>query len=179
LEDERGEALPAHRAWWPFATREICLGTVRVEAPPLAPTPAVIPRPLKATFGDAIQLLGYDLTETTLRPGTEFSVTLFWQGEAPIAASYKVTVQLLSPKGKIVAQDDSVPANWTRPTTGWRPGEVITDEHRLMVDSRVTPGHYALIAALYDEATGQRLPVISGDQPADHILLAELLIEGG
>ncbi len=178
LEDKDGEALPARRGWWPFATKEICLGAVMVEAPPLAPTPGVIPRPLAVTFGDAIQLLGYDLAETTLQPGDRFSVTLFWQGEAPIAASYKVTVQLLSPEGRIVAQDDSVPAGWTRPTSGWRPGEVITDEHTLTVDSQAAPGRYALIVALYAEPTGQRLLVTSSDQPADHVRLMELLIEG-
>jgi len=188
LEDEAGDVVPVHRGWWPVAVKEICLGAVTVEAPPLAPTPALIPRPLAATFeepsapgassGKGIRLLGYDLAEMALHPGQDFLVTLFWRAEAPVAVSYKVTVQLLSAEGKIVAQDDSVPVHWTRPTTGWRPGEVILDGHTLTVDPQAPSGRYALIVALYHEGTGQRLLVSSGDQPADHVRLAELVIEG-
>ena len=55
-----------------------------------------------------------------------------------------------------------MPANWTRPTTGWLPGEYVTDLHTLTLPAELPDGPLTLRVGLYDPATGARL--MAGDQ---------------
>jgi hypothetical protein len=100
---------------------------------------------LNALLGAQVTLLGYDLA-----PGGE--LTLYWQAGAVLGTSYKAFVHALGSGDEIVAQSDHVPAEGTRPTTGWLPGEVIADTHHLALS-----GVTRLAVGLYDEASGQRL----------------------
>jgi len=59
--------------------------------------------------------------------------------------------------GNILAQSDAVPAGWTRPTTGWLPGEYILDVHTLTLPPELPPGQLAFRVGLYDPVTGERL----------------------
>ncbi len=79
-------------------------------------------------------------------------ISLFWQSEAETAVSYRIFVHLLDADGEIIAQSDGEPAQWTRPTTGWLPGEIIVDEHVLDMTDGVE-----LRVGLYDPETGERL----------------------
>jgi mannosyltransferase len=124
-----------------------------------------------ADFGGQIELLGFDLSTEQARAGESVTVTLYWRARQPIPESYKVTVQLLSPAGTLVAQDDSLPAQWSRPTTSWLPSEVIVDPHTLQLGPGVEQGRYALITALYHEQTGERLPVLQEGLERNHGVL--------
>jgi len=55
----------------------------------------------------------------------------------------------LGEDGRIVAQSDGLPADWTRPTTGWLPGEFIRDAHSLTLPAELPPGSYTLVTGLY------------------------------
>ena len=90
-------------------------------------------------------------------------MTLVWRAEAEMETSYRVFLHLVGPDGKLVAQSDGEPANWTRPTTGWLPGEVVLDERVLYVPADAPPGEYVLRCGLYDLATGERLTTADGD----------------
>ncbi len=59
--------------------------------------------------------------------------------------------------GGIVAQSDAAPSEWTRPTTGWLPGEYVTDTHTLILPEMLPDGPLSLRVGLYDPDTGQRL----------------------
>ncbi len=95
-----------------------------------------------------------------LEPGQSLTVTLVWRSEAddtrPTHTSYRVFLHLVPsdphgrPGGAPVAQSDTVPANWRRPTTGWVFGEYITDLHILSIPADTLPGDYVLLAGLYD-----------------------------
>ncbi|MCP4360353.1 MAG: glycosyl transferase, partial [Chloroflexi bacterium] len=87
------------------------------------------------------------------------NLTLIWQTEAVFPANYSVFLHLLGEDGEIVAQQDSIPLQGIRPTTSWRPGEVLSDEQTLPLSPDLPPGDYTLWLGLYDPATGQRLPV--------------------
>jgi len=134
---------------------------------PAPDAPAVL---LDAHFGDALRLTGYALSAQSARPGDALGVTLFWTADAPLAARYKVTVQLLAPDGSLAAQHDAEPANNLAPTTTWTPGQTVGDTHGLIVPSDALPGEYALAVAVYAlDAPGDRLPV-SGDGAGDGLL---------
>jgi len=125
---------------------------------------------LRLTFGDGIELAGYDAPDWAVR-GEPFRVALYWhavcseaRSEAecravePIAADYKVFVHLLTADGRLLAQDDSEPVAWTYPTSRWRAGEYIMDEHWLTLPPDAPRGVVWLSVGLYDPASGARLP---------------------
>jgi len=129
---------------------------------------------LDAQFAESISLLGYDLRAPAVHLGEEIVVTLYWQAQKRIPSSYKVSVQVLSDELQIMAQQDSVPVHWTRPTTAWLPGEIVVDEHVLVLKPGAKPGNATLIVALYDEQGGQRALVEQTGKIADHAVLADL-----
>lgn len=90
------------------------------------------------------------------------SLALVWQSNSETPTSYRVFVHLVDETGQIVAQSDGVPAAWRRPTTGWLPGEIILDEHHLLLEN-VPSGSYELRIGLYDPAAGVRLVLDDGE----------------
>jgi hypothetical protein len=176
LVDAAGTAVSVRRGLSPVTADEVCLGGLILEEPPVAAPPASVAHPVDAKFGDYIQLLGYDLSATSIEPGEALDLTLVWQADASLETSYKVTLQLLSDDQHIVAQSDGIPSNWTRPTTSWRPREVIGDHHSLTVNADAPPGRYSLIAAVYNEKSGDRLPAQFAGNRADHVVLTEIVV---
>jgi len=148
------------------------LGAVQVEEVPRLTTLPPGTLPVNARLGDAIALLGYTLNTHTAQPGGQLQVTVYWRADAPISRSYKATLQALAPDGSLVAQDDSIPARWSRPTTGWLPGEIVPDTHTLTLPQSLPTGSLTLIAALYDERTGTRLLATGADGGESWVRLA-------
>jgi hypothetical protein len=84
---------------------------------------------------------------------------------------------LQSAAGRVERQSDGVPANWTRPTTGWLPGEYILDPHRLTLGDDLPAGEYELWVGLYAPRTGVRVvPSGPGAQADARVLLARLTL---
>jgi hypothetical protein len=112
-------------------------------------------------LGDALVLTGFD-APARAAPGQSLSVVLVWQCTREADRNLKVFVHLVDAQGHLAAQSDAVPANWTRPVSGWQVGEYVTDAHLLPLKSDLAPGEYHLVAGMYDTETGQRLRVASG-----------------
>lgn len=128
---------------------------------------------VEAEFEQGISLLGFDLASRVVRPGASLTVTIYWQADRRVPASYKVSLQLLAPGLRLLAQNDSVPVGWTYPTTVWIPGEIIRDEHSLAISTEAS-GDCTLIVALYDERTGRRLRPEGGS--GDFWVLANITV---
>ncbi len=141
---------------------QIALTAIEIEAQEHRYDMPPMQQSVGAQFESGVVLLGYDLQTPAIQPGGTMTVTLYWQTKEVMAASYKVSVQVLGTGPRIIAQHDSIPANWTRPTTAWLVGEVITDEHVLELTSDAAPGTYTVIVALYEEASSRRLRVEQG-----------------
>jgi hypothetical protein len=128
-------------------------------------TPAAFARsargaiPLAVNFDNLVQLIGYDLDTRRASPGGRLPVTLYWQALAPIPASYQVFTHLESNTGP-VAQADGVPVCWSYPTDLWQPGQIIADQHAILLPSDLPPGHYPLEVGLYLPDTFERLNVL-------------------
>ncbi len=105
--------------------------------------------PADVTFGGRIRLAGYALEPAQLTPGESLLVRLVWQGVAEMTDSYRVFVHLIGPGEAVVAQSDGVPAAWSRPTTGWAVGEVVTETREVAVPADLPPGKYRLQVGLY------------------------------
>ena len=64
-----------------------------------------------------------------------------------------------------MSQDDHVPADNLRPTSGWRPGEVVSDPVQLSLPLDLPPGEYRINVGVYDPDSGERLPLtIEGER---------------
>ena len=108
-----------------------------------------------------------------MSPGHPLTITLVWRAEAETHTSYHVFLHLLGPDGALVAQSDGIPANWTRPTTGWLPGEYVTDARVLTLPADAPAGEYSLFAGLYVPG-GERLTAPDG---SDAIPLTTITVE--
>ncbi len=133
---------------------------------------------VKANFGDRATLLGYDLGPDAVLPGGTLRLTLYWRAEQPMSRSYTVFTHLLDAASRVAAQHDGQPAGWTRPTTGWLPGEIIVDVHELPLAADLSPGEYPLEVGLYDATTDTRLPALdaAGQVVEDRVLLAPVVV---
>jgi 4-amino-4-deoxy-L-arabinose transferase-like glycosyltransferase len=136
--------------------------------------------PIPANFGDAIRLLGYDLST---RPEKYFlDVTLYWQATAPITDDYVMALQLVSP---VPGDDtlrwtyDSWPGHGNYPTSAWLPGEVIRDRYRFRLRAADFPTQaWDLQVVLYRPESG-RLPVfVDGVSAGNRLLLERLRLPG-
>jgi len=140
---------------------------VRVQAWRTTPTLRTVPPsfayPLSRDFRDGIRLLGFDLEPAIPQPGRPLRLTLYWQRRGTIDRSWKVFTQLLDADWQVVAQNDAIPLLGTRPTDQWQPHEVVESTFILHPPPSLSPGAYRLITGFYDESTGKRLPLSSGE----------------
>lgn len=149
----RGYPLPL------LPVRSLWLSEIRVAAPQRQRAVPPMQQRLDATVGEGAELLGFDGPVERIDPSQspELPITLYWRAVGRMPLRYRVTLQLLpldaqsgEPAGPPLAQRDAEPAEGARPTTGWLPGEVIVDPHRLTLPADLPAGEYLLIAALYD-----------------------------
>lgn len=161
-----------------FAVQTRWYGGVRLVtyAVPGEPTIEVTP-PDETLFGEAITLERFALSRDTLSPGDALGVTLFWRTGTRLDTRYKVFVHLYAPDGTLITQHDSEPGGDLAPTDSWLPGELIADNHGLLLPQETQPGIYQLVAGLY-QFSGERLPITQGGKPlGDSLLLAEIAVE--
>ncbi|MDO8673829.1 MAG: hypothetical protein Q7O66_20660, partial [Dehalococcoidia bacterium] len=159
---------------------QVDLGSVRI-LPRSRIFSASPSRLLAADFESMARLIGFDLGGGAIIPAGQtakaapsdlFIVTLYWQDIKEMVTAYTVFVQILDGAGKLVAQNDSPPQGGEAPTTAWIPGEIVIDEHRIVVPASLPDGEYTVIAGVYDATTGKRLSVEGGD----YIALTRLLV---
>jgi hypothetical protein len=157
LADE--QTVSGRPGWRPWAGSTQTLGEITVEPWPLiTDTPANM-NLVGAAFGPAIELLGYRLEPTPPAAGQSQQLTLYWRANATPGGYYVAFVHVVDGDGELVAQEDRIPVEGLRPTTGWRPGEVLTDVYRLALPANLATGQYRLLVGLYDADSGERLPV--------------------
>jgi len=138
-----------------------------VTAPERVFTRPEVAIPAHVLLGDVATLVGAEVTPdaSDLEPEMTLTVTLTWRSETETDASYRVFVHLIGPEGSLVTQSDGIPAQWTRPTTGWVPGEYVSDVHNLVVPSDAPVGAYRLATGLYAPEHG-RLTTADGADAA-------------
>ncbi len=130
--------------------------------------------PVYVNFSNTIALLGIDLYQRDLIPGTDFTLAFTWKAIRPVNTGYSLAIKLVSDDGQVLARYDGLPAG-DRPTETWQVqgdillGDVIT----LPVPDDLAPGHYRLVAGLYSWETLDPL-LIQGDAGAVDPALATL-----
>lgn len=144
---------------------------------------AGLPNPRRDNFGHLIALRGYDLSGRRLYPGEALTVTLYWEALAHMAEDYTVFVHVIDPATwTIYGGSDAAPANWTRPTSSWKVGEIVADAHTLTLNPETPPGVYTVEVGLYwmpQPGAFERLNVVAGPggQTSDVIYLARVAVD--
>lgn len=133
--------------------------------------------PLYANLGDQVNLLGYDLRPASPSPGDTIHLTLYWRAMTSMDIDYTVFTHLIDGTETIVAQHDSQPEGGDYPTSQWLEGEIVQDEHPLVLTSDLQPGEYTLVAGMYDLESSERLPAYDQDgvlMPQSRIVLTRI-----
>jgi hypothetical protein len=123
--------------------------------------------PVNARIADSVALIGYDRSPDSPRPGETAQVSLIWEALRPLQAEYHTFVHLLDADGQVITQSDRQPGGVYYPTTLWRPGEQLRDDHLLMIPTDTPRGVYRLLAGMYTLSEDGRLeslgdPVVIG-----------------
>ncbi len=155
----------------PIAGIEI-VGRARNFDKPIPQTPQL------AHFGDAMEMVGYDLDKTELYPGQPLNLKLYWHALQPADKSYTVFVHLLDANGKVIGQKDAPPLQGDAPTNSWQKDEYLADMYSFDVASNAPSGAASLEIGFYDPTTGERLSVTdaNGQPLGDHLLIKGLMI---
>lgn len=115
-----------------------------------------------ARLGDAITLVGYDLSVDEVRPGESLTVTLVWRAGAVPAGDYTAFVHLVDEGGNLVAQDDHPPLMGEYRTSFWARGDVVRDTYNLALDASQPSCACTLLVGLYDPGARVRVPAYDG-----------------
>lgn len=132
-------------------------------------------------FRGRAQLLAYEVTPERPAAGAELLVILYWKSIDLMEKDLSVFVHVVSESGALVAQQDSGPDHDRRPTSEWRPGETIEDQHVVSLPVSLPVGRYTVLAGLYDWETGERLFATEPGGlrwPEDAIVLASIEVQG-
>jgi len=133
---------------------------------------------LRASLGDGVTLLGYDLSAEDMGPGDNLRLTLYWQATGDIQGDYQVFTHLTDNQDQIWGQKDSQPVGGLYPTSHWQPGRVIRDVYDIAVPENTPAGPYVLFVGMYDLDSEERLPAFGENAqrlPADRIPLGQTI----
>jgi hypothetical protein len=130
-----------------------------------APRPK-IDLPVTVQFSDFARLARVQLSNRSLRRGEALYVELDWEVLKSVAESYRVIVTLINPdNGLVIAQSDSLPVYGSAPTTTWRQGDRLNDEHRLQIPVDAPSGRYEVWLSM--RPVGGQTQVLASAGPDD------------
>lgn len=132
------------------------------------------PRPqhrLRAKLGDAIELVGYDLSRPTWGKGTKLTVTWYWHASRTVDDGYLLFTHLAAPNGQNQsgADADGI-VRRLYPPGQWRAGEYIRDVQELTLPADFPGEAAAIFVGIYKGDT--RLPVTYGPTDGEDRLRA-------
>lgn len=113
--------------------------------------------PHNLLLGEALELVGYDQEPHSPRPGEELRVTLYWRPRRALEGVYSTYLHLVNKEGQAIAQSDHQPGGVYYPTSLWKEGEIIRDEHTLTIPSTTPLGSYRLLAGVYESDSQEAL----------------------
>ncbi|MBI3761009.1 MAG: hypothetical protein HY260_03990, partial [Chloroflexi bacterium] len=157
---------------------DVEIGSLRITAPARSFNAPPFDTKSGARFGDFAELAGFSLAPSPAKAGGTLTLTLVWRAVATPDASYSAFVHLSDASGRVWAQSDAIPVNWTRPTTGWLAGEYIVDPRSIVLPADLPPGSYTLKVGMADARTGARAVVTGpGSAPERLATVAAVAIQ--
>lgn len=126
---------------------------------------------LEIDFGP-LRLLGYNLSKlgfeheprAPLYPGDTLCLTLFWQAEEKPKSEILLTIELTDSRGESVTRRETSPVEGRYPLTSWGQGEIVRDQHYLLVPSSPS-GRYRLLLRVKDAQGKEMEPPLLLPEP--------------
>jgi hypothetical protein len=126
-----------------------------VLAQPVNPTPAhsvdlVLPE-IAVNEGqtETIKIWGYDGPAGPVKSGDVIDITLYWQPVQNLTANYSSFVHLINNNGQGITQSDHRPGGDFYPSSLWQPGEILRDQHSLILPDDLPAGTYQYQIGMY------------------------------
>jgi len=131
---------------------------------------------LDVTFGERLKLMGADVAASSVAPGEQVELTLYWQALQSLERDYSTFVHLLDQNDIVVAQRDMYPGQGAWPTSQMRPGDIIASRYVLNVPpTAYAPDTLRWEIGVYDFATQQRL---AADRGSDNVRFGAVELAG-
>lgn len=118
-------------------------------------TPVGALPPALAQFQAGVELVGAGMWSAD----QGVRVELRWHATAPLTENYTVFVHYVR-DGERIGQGDAQPAGGHYPTSRWRAGDLIHDEHVIIVPVAPDPARDQVLLGFYRPADGQRLDLL-------------------
>jgi hypothetical protein len=139
---------------------------------------------LPANFGNALELLGYDLRTPTIAPGGTVELVTLWEVTDPrvfqsedlsnLDAEPVLFTHALDGTGALVAQEDRLDA----PAWDWREHDVVAQVHRFALPRDLSQALVTLEVGVYRRADLSRLPLlVDGAVIGDCVFLGPVRVE--
>jgi hypothetical protein len=135
-----------------------------------------------ALFGDSIRLEGYDLSTPeqanarSFNSGDQVGLSLRWHAVVMPESDYTFAVHFVNSQGVVVLQQDIQPLLGNAPTSKWALDQPIRTNLGFVLPADLPPGDYQVWVTLYEWPSLEHLPVTSGTEVADHLVLATISV---
>ncbi len=132
---------------------------------------------VEASFEGPVELLGYDLPQTRVKPGETFSVVLYWHALTPLEKNYQSFVHLARPLDTVWGQEDHLNPGGL-PTKRWPVDKYVWDEYEVYVRPETPPGTYSINVGLYLRSEGYRLKRLDekGNAVGDSLVISSITV---
>ena len=137
------------------------------------------PNSTRINFDNKLTLLGYALTDRSVRAGQTLTLTLYWQIPRPAQYDYSVFTHVLGGIDQKWASNDGFPYTSPKRTRRWTVGQVYTDARTLQLPADTPPGDYPIEFGVYGGPEGDRLMMIQsadGRQTSERLLLTHIKV---
>jgi 4-amino-4-deoxy-L-arabinose transferase-like glycosyltransferase len=115
-----------------------------------------------------VELLGYRLTDSAVKPGHVIPVDLLWQVRTTAEEDLKLRLRLLNEQGEAIAESMQEPTPTSYPSQAWQKGDVLRAQGTITVPAAAEAGAQLVEAALVSAADGRVIgrPLLL-DQPLE------------
>lgn len=130
---------------------------------------------LPVNFDDQMSFLGWKLDQTQVRPGDTVTLLSYWRVLTPLPPEMSIFVHVLRTPTELLTQGDA----FTLLSDTVRSGDVIVQQHSLIIPEGTVPGHYPLSIGVYSRL-GNVPPLViitQGEERDARLTLQELIVE--
>lgn len=104
---------------------------------------------------DAVELLGWKMVPEFPSPGSPLRMILYWKVLKDMRTNWKVFVHLDAAGQRIHGDHD--PVEGLYPTSDWTKGDLIADEHRVVVKRTISRANFTFYVGLYRGSTRMKI----------------------
>jgi hypothetical protein len=130
---------------------------------------------LPIDFNHSLELIGYTIQPSTVKPGGNLRVETDWRVTGSVPDDLILFTHLYRTPNEVMAQQDQLDVVGS----SLKPGDVFVQQHEfIMVPANTPNGSYWIGIGAYHKDTGERWPILVGDQRvADRIFLDQVQVQ--